>query len=146
MPPASAMTLTSALPTTAASAHRPTSRTCSGFRDAEAKGDRQVGDAPDAPHHLLRAVGERVARAGHAESRDGVQKAAPKSAACRSRSSVVVGLSRRIVSIPRAASMRAELARLLDRQVEDEHAVDPGLARPVRETLRRRGAGSGSRS
>ena len=54
------------------------------------------------------------------------RKPRPSSAAFRIRASVVVGLNRKIVSRPAAASVVAELAGLLDRQIEREHAVDAG--------------------
>ena len=51
----------------------------------------------------------------------------PSSAAFLIRASVVVGLSRKIVSMPADASVSRKLACLFDRQIERQHAVDAGL-------------------
>src|SRR5262245_14554484 len=97
----SAITLTRALPTTAASAHLPTSRTCSGLempnpsamgRELQVLILRTISSAPSAI----------TSRAPVTPSREiAYRKPLPSDAALRRRSSVVVGLSRRIVSIPR---------------------------------------------
>src|SRR5690349_1927695 len=99
-----AMTDTSALPTTAASAKPPISATCSGREtpkpsasgsDVCARMRRAIASAPDATR----------SRAPVTPSREmPYRKPLPSSAARRILSSVVVGLRRKIVSMPLAAS------------------------------------------
>ena len=118
-----------------------------GLGDAEPERHRQVADAPDALAPSPRAPSASSSRAPVTPRREiAYRKPLPRAAAFRRRSSVVVGLSRRIVSIPRVASMVPEVAGLLDRQVEHQHAVDAGLAARDRQTARHRGAESGWRS
>ena len=117
-----------------------------GRRDAEPERDRQRGRRADALAPAPRRRRRRVARAGDAEPRDrrtGTRCRAR--AALRIRASVVVGLSRKIVSMPRAAIASRKLAGLFDRQVEHEHAVDAGRRAHGRRTCRRPSAAPGSR-
>ena len=143
--PASAMTLTRALPTTAASAHCPTSRTCSGLEmpnpSATGRSTARAGcdrtDARGAPSAIR-------SRAPVTPRREiAYRNPLPRAAALRRRSSVVVGLSRRIVSIPGPGQHVPELVGFLDRQVEDQHAVHARPDGAVREPSRRPSARSG---
>ena len=133
--PASAITLTSALPTTAASAHWPTSRTCSGF---EMPNPRAIGRALTArirPTISCAPSAIVVARAGHAKPRNRIQKAAAEG---RGLAQSFIGRRRAEQENcinPARRQQAAEAVGLLDRQVEHEHAVHPGLPRPVGEAL-----------
>ena len=57
----------------------------------------------------------------------------PSFAASFTRASVVVGLSRKIMSMSRAAIASRKLPGLFDRQIEHEHAIDTGRARAIAE-------------
>ena len=101
-----------------------------GRRDAEADRKRQ---------RRLRRVPARAAPATSAASRSRMpvtpsremtyRNPRPSSADRRIRASVVVGLTRKIGSSPASTSGCAERLRLLDRVVEDQHAVDARVGR-----------------
>ena len=137
---------TRALPTTAASACRHASRDV--LRAARCR-SRPPPAAPTAPAPAPAAARRPPASAsrdaGDAEPRDHVEKPAPSSADRRIRSSVVVGLIRKIGSSPASHQRRPQRLRLLDRVVEDQHAVDAGVRRVAARTSPRPSAGPGSR-
>ena len=70
----------------------------------------------------------------------------PSSAARLIRASVVVGLSRKIVSRPAPASVSAKRSGLFNRQIEREHAVDARRRGSLRKGVQRPSAAAGSRS
>ena len=74
-----------------------------------------------------RADCDRLARAGDAQPRNAVQKPAARAPPpAASAPSVVVGLSRKIDRCPAVGERVAHCARLLDRQIEHQHAIDAG--------------------
>ena len=133
---AGAMVSTSALPTTAASAARHASATCSGL---EIPKPTAIGSADEA-RTRARSAGTSsascVAHAGDAEPRDHVEEAASELA--RSADALVGGRrtdeENRIE--PGIHERRPQRLRFLDRVVENQHAIDAGVRRGARERAR----------
>src|SRR6185369_3774044 len=98
-----------------------------GLGNAEAKRDRQVADRADAPHHLLRTLGERVASAGDTKARDRVQKAAAKLRGPAQSNVRRRGTEKEDCINPPSGEHGAEVAGLFDRQVENEYPVNASL-------------------
>ena len=109
--PCSAITLTSALPTTAASAQRPTCGDLLGRRDPEAQRQRQIGVRPDPRDQRLGVGRDLVARAGDAEPGDHVEKSAPQ-------------------------LRRRPNPRVRRRRAQQEDRIEPGADEPTRGTAR----------
>ena len=114
-----------------------------GRADPEADADRQVGLGPE-PGDVLGQLGrEALPLAGDPGDRDVIDEPGRRAGRSRTaRSRGVVGVMSWISFRSRAGRpARAERLRLLDRQVGDDQAVEPGGRRPRRGSARRPAGG-----